>query len=84
MTASNAFGGKDVNVLLYLARAWYALANRESNFSAMNKALDYCQEVSHGFPLTFVKQLIPLSGHAYPPRRSCHSLQHCHDPAKSR
>lgn len=47
MTASNAFGGKDVNVLLYLARAWYALANRESNFSAMNKALDYCQEVSN-------------------------------------
>lgn len=46
MTASNAFGAKDVNVLLYLARAWYALANRESNFSAMNKALEYCQKVS--------------------------------------
>ncbi|WVO21784.1 uncharacterized protein IAS62_003097 [Cryptococcus decagattii] len=50
MTASNAFGGKDVNVLLYLARAWYALANRESNFSAMNKALDYCQEAMHIHP----------------------------------
>lgn len=47
MTASNAFDEKDVNVLLYLARAWYALANRESNFSAMNKALDYCQKVSN-------------------------------------
>ncbi|AAW41751.1 hypothetical protein CNBB5210 [Cryptococcus deneoformans B-3501A] len=50
MTASNAFDEKDVNVLLYLARAWYALANRESNFSAMNKALDYCQKAMHIHP----------------------------------
>ncbi|WVQ78211.1 hypothetical protein IAT38_000294 [Cryptococcus sp. DSM 104549] len=46
-TASNAFKGRNVNVLLYLARAWYALANRESNFSAMNKALGYCQKAMH-------------------------------------
>lgn len=59
MTASNAFGGKDVNVLLYLARAWYALANRESNFSAMNKALDYCQEVSHKISLRFCEATDP-------------------------
>ncbi|WVW83420.1 hypothetical protein I302_105440 [Kwoniella bestiolae CBS 10118] len=46
-TASNAFKGRNVSVLLYLARAWYALANREGNFSAMNKALGYCQQAMH-------------------------------------
>ncbi|WWC85242.1 uncharacterized protein L201_000104 [Kwoniella dendrophila CBS 6074] len=46
-TASNSFKGRNVSVLLYLARAWYGLANRESNFSAMNKALGYCQQAMH-------------------------------------
>ncbi|WWC61402.1 uncharacterized protein I303_103985 [Kwoniella dejecticola CBS 10117] len=46
-TASNSFKGRNVSVLLYLARAWYALANREGNFSAMNKALAYCQQAMH-------------------------------------
>ncbi|WVN89020.1 uncharacterized protein L203_104236 [Cryptococcus depauperatus CBS 7841] len=46
-TASNAFKGQNVSVLLYLSRAWYALANRESNFSAMAKALHYCQVAMH-------------------------------------
>jgi hypothetical protein len=38
---------KNVNVpiLLYLARAWYAWATRESNISGMAKALLYCQQV---------------------------------------
>ncbi|WRT66885.1 uncharacterized protein IL334_003848 [Kwoniella shivajii] len=49
-TASNSFKGRNVSVLLYLARAWYALANRESNFSAMNKALGYCQQAMHVQP----------------------------------
>lgn len=45
--ALTAFKGQNVNVLLYLARAWYGYANRESNFSAMNQALSYCQKVSY-------------------------------------
>ncbi|WWC69705.1 uncharacterized protein I206_103648 [Kwoniella pini CBS 10737] len=49
-TASNAFKGRNVSVLLYLARSWYALANREGNFSAMNKALGYCQSAMHILP----------------------------------
>ncbi|KAK8870014.1 hypothetical protein IAR55_000584 [Kwoniella newhampshirensis] len=49
-TASNAYKGRNVAVLLYLARAWYALANRESNFTAMTKALDYCQHAMHVQP----------------------------------
>ena len=43
--ASSSFGGKNVSVLLYLSRAWYAYANRETNFSAMARALGYCQQV---------------------------------------
>jgi RNA polymerase-associated protein CTR9 len=40
---------KNVNVpiLLYLARAWYAWATRESNISGMAKALSYCQQAMH-------------------------------------
>ncbi|TYJ55344.1 hypothetical protein B9479_003959 [Cryptococcus floricola] len=49
-TASNAYGGKDVSTLLYLARAWYALATRTSNFSAMSKALAYSQTAFHLLP----------------------------------
>ncbi|KAL7422109.1 protein required for normal CLN1 and CLN2 G1 cyclin expression [Cryptotrichosporon argae] len=45
--ALNAFKGRNVSVLLYLARAWYSFANRESNFSAMNQALGYCQKAMH-------------------------------------
>jgi RNA polymerase-associated protein CTR9 len=44
--ASNTMKGRNVSVLLYLARAWYAYATRESNYSAMAKALSYCQQVS--------------------------------------
>ncbi|WVR04975.1 hypothetical protein IAU60_001987 [Kwoniella sp. DSM 27419] len=46
-TASNYYKGRNVSVLLYLARSWYALANRESNFSAMTKALGYSQQAMH-------------------------------------
>jgi RNA polymerase-associated protein CTR9 len=35
----------NVPILLYLARAWYAYATRESNISGMAKALLYCQQV---------------------------------------
>ncbi|ORY32073.1 putative Pol II transcription elongation factor [Naematelia encephala] len=45
--ALDSFQGRNVSVLLYLARAWYAYANRESNFSAMSKALSYCQKAMH-------------------------------------
>lgn len=45
--ASNIFKGRNVPVLLYLARAWYAYATKESNFSAMSKSLDYCQQAMH-------------------------------------
>ena len=45
--ASNAFKGRNVSVLLYLSRAWYAYANREHNFSAMSKALAYSQQAMH-------------------------------------
>ncbi|CAD6588341.1 MAG: hypothetical protein TREMPRED_005031, partial [Tremellales sp. Tagirdzhanova-0007] len=41
------YKGRNVSVLLYLARSWYAFANRESNFSAMSKALSYCQRAMH-------------------------------------
>jgi hypothetical protein len=44
--ASNSYKGKNVSVLLYLSRAWYAYATRESNYSAMSKSLDYSQQVS--------------------------------------
>lgn len=43
--ALNASGEKNVSVLLYLCRAWYSYANKESNFSAMNQALGYAQKV---------------------------------------
>ncbi|RXK39956.1 RNA polymerase-associated protein CTR9 [Tremella mesenterica] len=45
--ADNHHKGRNVPVLLYLARAWYAYANRESNFSAMSKALSFCQRAMH-------------------------------------
>lgn len=45
--ALNAFGGRKVAVLLYLCRAWYAYANKESNFSAMGQALNYAQKAMH-------------------------------------
>ena len=43
--ALNTFKGRNASVLLYLARTWYAFATRESNSSAMSKALGYCQRV---------------------------------------
>ncbi|WVF72375.1 hypothetical protein IAT40_007190 [Kwoniella sp. CBS 6097] len=46
-TASNYYKGRNVSVLLYLARAWYAQANKESNFTAMTKAMGYCQQAMH-------------------------------------
>ncbi|RSH95616.1 hypothetical protein EHS25_000708 [Saitozyma podzolica] len=45
--ASNTMKGRNVSVLLYLARAWYAYATRQSNYSAMAKALSYCQQAMH-------------------------------------
>ncbi|KAK4687282.1 RNA polymerase-associated protein CTR9, partial [Tremellales sp. Uapishka_1] len=45
--ALTALKGKNVTVLLYLARAWYAFANSKENFSAMNQALSYCQKAMH-------------------------------------
>lgn len=45
--ALNTFKGQNASVLLYLARAWYAYANTESNFSAMSKALSYSQQVNY-------------------------------------
>lgn len=50
--ALNTLKGRNVPVLLYLARAWHAFANRESNFSAMSKAQTYCQRVCF---IVFVK-----------------------------
>lgn len=47
--AENYFKGRNVSNLLYLSRTWYAWANRDSNVSAMNKALSYAQKVSAAF-----------------------------------
>lgn len=44
--AENQFKGRNVSNLLYLSRAWYAYATRDSNYSAMGKSLAYAQRVS--------------------------------------
>jgi RNA polymerase-associated protein CTR9 len=72
---------KNVNVpiLLYLARAWYAWATRESNISGMAKALSYCQQVSPARGLMHMPDKI---GNAYPAIRSGNLVQYRHDPTE--
>ncbi|CDZ96575.1 TPR-containing nuclear phosphoprotein that regulates K() uptake [Phaffia rhodozyma] len=41
------YNGVHSPILLYLARTWYAKANREGNFSAMQIALRYLQKAVH-------------------------------------
>lgn len=48
--ALSAYGGRKVSVLLYLCRAWYAYAIKESNFSAMGQALSYATRAFHVQP----------------------------------
>lgn len=47
--ASAMLEQQDISVLLYLARAFHQQANKQKNFSAMNKALLTCQRVSLKF-----------------------------------
>ncbi|TFY82402.1 hypothetical protein EWM64_g1614 [Hericium alpestre] len=47
-TASNRYySGKDASVLMCLCRSWYAKANKDQSFSAMNTALGYAQKALH-------------------------------------
>lgn len=41
---------RDTSILLYLARAWYQLGNKTSNYPAMGKALAYCMRAAHVKP----------------------------------
>jgi len=50
----------NVPILLYLARAWYAYATRESNISGMAKALLYCQQVCPSSVVLFL--FVPFDG----------------------
>ncbi|KAI0633528.1 RNA polymerase II-associated protein [Trametes polyzona] len=50
-TASKRFySNQNVPVLLCLCRAWYAKANKDQSFSAMNTALQYAQKALHLHP----------------------------------
>ncbi|OSX65808.1 hypothetical protein POSPLADRAFT_1064500 [Postia placenta MAD-698-R-SB12] len=50
-TASKRFySGHDVPTLLCLCRSWYAKANKDQSFSAMNTALQYAQKAFHLHP----------------------------------
>ncbi|PCH35997.1 RNA polymerase II-associated protein [Wolfiporia cocos MD-104 SS10] len=50
-TASKRFyGGHNVPTLLSLCRSWYAKANKDQSFSAMNSALQYAQKAFHLHP----------------------------------
>ncbi|KAI8993957.1 RNA polymerase II-associated protein [Trametes punicea] len=50
-TASKRFySNQNVSVLLCLCRAWYAKANKDQSFSAMNSALQYAQKALHLCP----------------------------------
>ena len=51
--AENHFKGRNVSNLLYLSRAWYAYATRDSNYSAMGKSLAYAQRVSRILQLCY-------------------------------
>lgn len=47
-TASRRYyDGHDPSVLLYLCRSWYAKANKDQAFAAMNTALSYAQKALH-------------------------------------
>ncbi|TXT09174.1 hypothetical protein VHUM_02648 [Vanrija humicola] len=47
---NSAGGSRKVAILLYLCRAWYSYANKESNFSAMSQALFYATKALHILP----------------------------------
>ncbi|EKD03885.1 Pol II transcription elongation factor [Trichosporon asahii var. asahii CBS 8904] len=46
-SALNSYGGHNVSVLLYLCRAWFTYATKESNVSAMSQALSYATQALH-------------------------------------
>ncbi|BEI92846.1 uncharacterized protein CcaverHIS019_0504740 [Cutaneotrichosporon cavernicola] len=46
-SALSAANGRSVPILLYLCRAWFSYANKETNFSAMGQALHYAQRAMH-------------------------------------
>lgn len=46
-SALNSYGGHNVHVLLYLCRAWFSYATKESNVSAMLQALSYATQALH-------------------------------------
>lgn len=46
-SALSAANGRSVPILLYLCRAWFSYANKETNFSAMGQALHYAQRALH-------------------------------------
>ncbi|GMK55590.1 hypothetical protein CspeluHIS016_0206460 [Cutaneotrichosporon spelunceum] len=46
-SALSAANGRNVPILLYLCRAWFSYANKETNFSAMGQALHYAQRAMH-------------------------------------
>lgn len=46
-SALSASNGRSVSILLYLCRAWFSYANKETNFSAMGQALHYAQRAMH-------------------------------------
>lgn len=46
-SALNSYGGNNVNVLLYLCRAWFTYATKEHNVSAMSLALSYATRALH-------------------------------------
>lgn len=43
----SAANGRSVPILLYMCRAWFSYANKETNFSAMGQALHYAQRAMH-------------------------------------
>ncbi|KAL1407408.1 protein required for normal CLN1 and CLN2 G1 cyclin expression [Vanrija albida] len=47
---NSAGGGRKVHILLYLCRAWYSYAIKESNFSAMSQSLYYATKALHILP----------------------------------
>lgn len=47
LAASAMHGDKDVQILLYLTRAYYQLANKTNSYPTMLKAVSWCQRALH-------------------------------------
>lgn len=82
-TASKRFySNQNVPVLLCLCRAWYAKANKDQSFVAMNTALQYAQKVSRAVAAPGAVYSPAFPGSPSAPLGQGNPVQHCHDPAE--